>query len=295
MTMNPLVDLMTMNFPYATEIVCVAMAIQGSMNVRNGPNKSGDMHWFHALLRSTLAGYAGATFTNVFMGRPSAMFSNDVFFGSCLIGYGLVNWTPLDVGYYVLNTFPGTLFTTVFAQVFRVGGVAGFSDAAFNAFKDNPSVYYPTPVFGPILFPSMLGNMGGFFTNGIDAYVEKALPWMIQQSVSCSAFYHFYAHDAEGYIGVTLRSYVKPLAIQFMALMGADGKQSENDALFARFMVGCFMVVMGILRMPQILGPRFSPFMTACDVLGGMMGGKKKKVNAKPPSSSGKKNKKKNQ
>merc|ERR1712127_1034815 len=160
---------------------------------------------------------------------------------------------------------------------FRVGGVAGFSDAAYNAFKDSPS---------------MLGNMGGFFGNGLDKYLEKGLPWMIQQSISCSTFYHFYTHDAEGCVGITLRSYVKPLAVQVMLLMGADGKESEDDALFARFAVGCFMVGMGVLRMDQLLGQKFSPFMTACDIAGGMLSGKKKKVDAKPPS---KKNKKKTQ
>lgn len=282
--MNPLFNLVTMKFPYAQETVCIFMAIQGSMKIRAGPNKANTMHWFHALCRSTLAGFSGAAFTNIFMGRPTALFSNDVFFGACLIGYGLVNWTPFDIGYLALNTFVGSFFTTVFAQVFRVGGVAGFSDAAYNAFKENPSDYYPTPVFGPILFPSMLGNMGGFFGNGVDKYLEKALPWMIQQSVSCSAFYHFYAHDAEGWLGVTLRSYLKPIAIQIMVLMGADGKESEDDALFAKFAVGFFMIGMGIVRMDQFFGPRFSPFMTLSEMVMGVFSGKKKKVNSKPPA-----------
>lgn len=292
--MNPLVNLLTGNFPHATEIVCIFMAIQGSMKIRQGPNRNNSMHWFHAFLRSMTAGYAGACFTNLFMGRPTAMFSNDIFFGSCLIGYLIVNWTPLDFGYHMCNTFIGEFLTTVFAQVFRVGGVCTFSSVAYNAFKDNPSKYYPTPVFGPILFPSMLGNMGGFFGNGVDKYLEKGLPWMIQQSISCSVFYHFYTHDAEGYLGVTLRSIMKPIAIQIMLLMGADEKESEDDALFAKFVVGVFMVGMGVLRMPQILGPTFSPFMTFCDTVLGFMSGKKKKVSNKPPSNK-KKNSKKNQ
>ena len=175
--LNPLVRLITMDFPYATETVCIFMAIQGSMAVRNGPNRNGTMNWFHAFLRSTLTAYAGATFTNIFMGRPTAMFANDIFFGSCLIGYGIVNWLPKDIGYHFFNTGIGTLLHTVFSQIFRVGGVSGFSDAAYNAFKDTPSVYYPTPIFGPILFPSALGNMGGFLWSGFDAYLEKGMPW----------------------------------------------------------------------------------------------------------------------
>merc|ERR1719253_1881095 len=150
--MNLLVHLVTGDFPLSNEILCLAMAISGSMTVRNGANRHGDLHWFHAFLRSTLAGYAGATFTNIFMGKPTAMFSNDVFFGSCL------------------------------------GGVAGCSDAAQNAFKGAPSKYYPTPVFGPILFPTLLGNMGGFLVNGIDGYLGKGMPWLFQQGISCSTF-----------------------------------------------------------------------------------------------------------
>ncbi|KAL7524303.1 hypothetical protein ACHAXR_000516 [Thalassiosira sp. AJA248-18] len=270
------------------------MSIQGSMAVRNGPNRSNTMNWFHAFLRSTLTAYAGATFTNIFMGRPTAMFANDVFFGSCLIGYGVVNWLPMDVGYHFFNTFVGSLLHTVFSQIFRVGGVSGFSDAAYNAFKDAPSVHYPTPVFGPILFPSALGNMGGFLWNGFDGYLAKGMPWLFQQGMACSTFYHFYAHDAEGYIGVTLRSVLKPVAIQLMVLMGADDKESENDTLFAKFAVGVFMVAMAIIRMPQFLGPRFSPFTSVVNMVTDLLSGKKKKVNAKPPSGS-KKNKKKNQ
>mmetsp|Transcript_15335 Transcript_15335/g.32463 ORF Transcript_15335/g.32463 Transcript_15335/m.32463 type:complete len:294 (-) Transcript_15335:246-1127(-) len=293
--MNPLVDLLTMNFPYATEVVCTFMAIQGSMAVRNGPNRTNSMNWFHAFLKSTLTAYAGATFTNIFMGRPTAMFANDVFFGSCLIGFAIVNWLPFGIGYYICGTFLGELITTVFATVFRIGGVAGFSDAAFAAFKDAPSPYYPIPVFGPILFPTALANMGGFLKGGIDGYMEKGMPWLFQQGLSCSAFYHFYTHDAEGYVGVTLREVVRPFAIQIMMLLGADEKEREDDRLFAKFVVGVFMASMAVLRMPQLLGPKFSPFLTVVDMLGGLMSGKKKKVSNKPPTSSSKKSKKKKQ
>lgn len=223
------------------------------------------------------------------------MFANDVFFGSCLIGYGIVNWLPLDIGYHFFNTFIGSLLHTVFSQIFRVGGVQGFSDVAYNAFKDTPSMYYPTPVFGPILFPSALGNMGGFLWSGFDDYLSKGMPWLFQQGIACSTFYHFYSHDKEGYLGVTLRSVVKPLAVQIMILMGADKEEQEDDALFGKFAIGFFMVLMAIVRMPQLLGPKFSPFVTASDMVSGVLGGKKKKVSAKPPTTPGKKSKKKNQ
>ena len=303
--MNPLLHLVTMDFPYATETVCIFMAIQGSMAVRNGPNKSKTMHWFHAFVRSTLTAYAGATFTNIFMGRPTAMFANDIFFGSCILGYGIVNWLPYNIGFHFFNTIPGVALHTVFSQIFRVSGIIGFSDAAYAGFKETPSAYYPIPVFGPILFPAALGNMGGFLWHGFDGYLEDGMPWLFQQGLVCSTMYHFYAHDVVGTIGVTMRSVVKPLvAFPVMTLLGADEVQTQDDVLFAKFCVGLFMVGMSILQLPMLLGPKFSPFVGAYNVLTGrtFIGGKKKsrKQTTKPsaPGSVGngiKTGKKKNQ
>merc|ERR1719282_879069 len=122
------------------------------------------------------------------------------------------------------------------------------------------------------------------------------MPWLFQQGLGCSTFYHFYAHDYEGSIGITLRSIVKPFAVRIMTALGADEEQSQDDALFGKFVVGFFMVLMGIVRMDRFLGPRFSPFNTVIDALLGMMGGKKRKVDAKPGKSpsGAKKGKKKN-
>jgi len=288
--MNLLANLVTMSFPYSTELVCLAMAIQGSMAVRNGANKSRSMHWFHAFFKSTLTAYAGATFTNIFMGRPTAMFANDIFFGACLLGYAIVNFLPLDLGYHFFNTFPGEVFHTVLSQVFRVGGVTGFSDAAYGVFKDSPSPYYPTPIFGPILFPSALGNMGGFFFEGFDGYLSKGMPWLFQQGLSCSTFYHFYAHDLEGIVGVTLRGVLKPVAVKLMVMMGANDEESQDDVLFSKVSVGMFMVAMAIVRMPQFMGPKFSPFSLVYNVLAYPFKKKSKKEHVTP-----KKGKKKTQ
>lgn len=226
------------------------------------------------------------------------MFSNDIFFGSCIIGYGIVNWLPYNIGYHFFNTALGLALHTIFSQVFRVSGIIGFSDAAYSLFKDNPSIYYPIPVFGPILFPATLGNMGGFLWNGFDGYLEGGMPWLYQQGLICSTMYHFYAHDVVGTIGVSLRSVVKPMvAIPVMKLLGADEVQIQDDVLFAKFCVGLFMAGMSILQMPMILGPKFSPFVGVYNVFTGrtFIGGKKKKNNntSKPLANGSKKEKKK--
>jgi len=109
------------------------------------------------------------------------MFANDIFFGACVLGFLVVNYTPYQLGYRLVTSPPGMVVVTVFSQIFRVGGIIGFSDAAFAAFRDSPSVYYPMPIFGPILCPTLLGNMGGFFFGGLDGYLEKGMPWLFQQ------------------------------------------------------------------------------------------------------------------
>jgi hypothetical protein len=219
----------------------------------------------------------------MFMGRPTAMFSNDVFFGSCLVGYGVVNLLPYDLGYRILSTFLGSLLIVVLSQVFRVGGIYGYSDAAHQNFRASPSAYYPTPVFGPILFPSVLGNMGGFLWGGFDGYLEGGMPWLFQQGVSCSAFYHFYAHDETGWIGVNLRGMLRPAAMRIMVAMGADDRAAGDDVLFARFAVGAFMVLMSVLHMPQLLGPKFSPFAAAYDAVAWTLGAGRTASFAGPP------------
>ena len=100
-----------------------------------------------------------------------------------------------------------------------------------------------------------------------------------------STFYHFYAHDVDGVIGVTLRSVMKPVAVKLMLLLGANEKESEDDVLFAKFAIGLFMVIMAILRMPQVWGANYSPFTSGLNAVKKASGGKKKKVDSKPPSS----------
>ena len=215
------------------------------------------------------------------------MFSNDVFFGSCLVGYVIVNHLPYDLGYRIFSTFAGSLPIAVFSQVFRVSGIYGFSDAAYEMFRASPSAYYPTPVFGPILFPSLLGNVGGFLWNGFDGYLGDGMPWLFQQGVSCSTFYHLYAHDETGWIGVNLRGAMRPAAVRIMKAAGAeDAATAEDDVLFARFAVGSFMVLMSILHMPQLLGPGFSPFEASYDAVVGMVGRGRTASFARPAATS---------
>lgn len=152
------VAFLTAKFPFAAEFQAFFMALQGVMKVRDGANKSGKMNWFHAFLQGVVLSYAGGIFTPLWMGRPSAMLSNDLNMASCILAYVLVNCIPLNMGYKVANLFPIRLITTMGAQLFRSMGIMTFVKIAYEAFKDTPSKYYPTPVFGPILFATILGK-----------------------------------------------------------------------------------------------------------------------------------------
>lgn len=180
---NGAVRFLTGDFPFSGELQCFWMAVQGAMAVRKGPNRNGNLHWFHAFALSVLAGYAGASFGFLWMGRPSSMLSSDLNMASCILAYILVNYTPMDIGYKICDSLPVTIVTVSFSQLFRSLGIMKFATACFEAFKDNPSAYYPIPVFGPIIYATLLGNMGGFFMKGFEGHLANGMPWPVQNGM----------------------------------------------------------------------------------------------------------------
>jgi hypothetical protein len=180
MIMDGAVRFLTGNFPYSGELQCIWMAIQGCVAVRMGPNKNGNLHWFHAFALSVMMGYAGASFGFLWMAKPSGMLANDLNMASCIIAFLLINYTPFDIGYKICASLPGTIVTVSFAQLFRSLGIAKFATVCFEAFKDTPSAYYPIPVFGPIIYATLLGNMGGFFLKGFEGHLSNGIPWPVQ-------------------------------------------------------------------------------------------------------------------
>jgi hypothetical protein len=246
-----LVSYLTGNFPFSPELQAFWMAFQGALVVRAGANRDKSMHWFHAFMLSVVSGYGGAAFTPLWMGLPTSMLSNDLNLASCIIAFIIANYMPLDIGFKLGNTLPVTIVTTTFAQLFRSLGVVKFTTVAFHAFKDSPSAYYPVPVFGPIAYGTLLGNMSGFFVKGFNGYLENGMPWPFQNGLFCCTFYHFFVHDKTGPIGSTLRRAIH--SVPFL-------KGRLEDDIFAIVVVGVFMQVVGLLQLSQFLGPGFSPF-----------------------------------
>jgi len=178
------VQFLTGAFPYAGELQSFWMAIQGAMAVRNGPNAKRQLHWFHAFCLSVAAGFAGGWLGFLWMAKPSSMLSNDLNMGSCILAFIIVNHTPYDIGYMICNTLPVTIVTTSFAQLFRSTAIPKFVMVCYETFKDNPSPYYPIPVFGPIMYATLLGNMGGFLTRGFEGHISNGMPWPMQNGKS---------------------------------------------------------------------------------------------------------------
>jgi hypothetical protein len=254
MNLDLAISFLTANFPYAAEFQNIFMAIQGAMIVRNGPNKDGKMKPFHAFLHGVVLAYAGGLLTPLWMGRPTPMLSNDLCFGSCLIAYVLVNNIPFDLGYKFLNTFPLRVLTVMGAQMFRNRGIIAFVNIAYQTFKDSPSAYYPTPIFGPILNACILGNMGSFFFKGFHGHLCDGMPFAAQNGLFVASTYHFVAND-QGPIGEYLRQ-----MIGYLVPANCMGIVDMDPVLFVTVVGALFMQLVGILQMPDFFGPMFSPF-----------------------------------
>jgi hypothetical protein len=71
--------------------------------------------------------------------------------------------------------------------------------------------------------------------------------------IFCASLFHFYVHDTTGMIGITVRQLLHPLIVYC-------NMQNMDDELVATIIVSFFMQIIGILQMPILFGPTFSPF-----------------------------------
>ena len=170
-----LVAFLTADFPYAGEVQSFLMAIQGAMTVRSGMNKNNNMAWFHAFAQSVVTAYAGALLAPMWMGKPTSMLSNDINILMCIVAFVLVNYCPFNLCFHLFKFFPVKLVITMGAQLFRAMGVVKFTSLGYDNLKHMPSKYYPTPIVGPVLWASLLGNMGGFFSKGFHGHLKDGM------------------------------------------------------------------------------------------------------------------------
>lgn len=233
--------------PYHAELRTFGQAFMGAMAVRSGANKNKDMNWFHAYASTTIAAFGGGWFGFMWMGKPTSLITGaDVTLTLTAIAFVLMTYTPMNIGYELGRMLPVKILMNSWAQLFRGLGMIGFINAA--AAEVAPSKYYPTAVLGPVLYGTLLGNMGAFFQKGFHTHLEKDMPWAFQNGLVVGLFYHLYTHDIEGMVGISLRS-----AIQSTGIQG-----TLDDKLFATIVVTAFMQLAGMLMLPEFYGPSFN-------------------------------------
>jgi hypothetical protein len=185
--METIVNILTGASPFHAELRTFGQAFQGAMTVRNGPNQTKSMNWFYAYCCTLLAAFAGGLFGFMWMGKPTSLITGgDVTLTLTAIAFVLATYTPMDLGYKFGNNLAVKIVTTVWAQLFKVMGMIAFINTATA--EVSASRYYPTPILGPVLYGTLLGNMGGFFSKGFDGHLEKGAPFPIQNgTLGCIA------------------------------------------------------------------------------------------------------------
>lgn len=258
---------LTASFQFAPSILGFSMAVQGAVKARHSlASSKTPFTAFKALALTSFFSFGGAWFAPLLIGQPSKMLASETNAPIILAATYLVFYSPLDLFYKLISTLPLQILYTAFAQLFRASGVISFVALGNSLF--NPSPYYDVPIIGPILLATLLGNMGGIFLRGWEAHLSNGMPWPFQNGLVMASFFQFYSYDTTGIVGTTLRSY---LSIAF----GPDGAVKADfmaDPNFARVIIAAFMVVVGVLQLPELLGPSFNPFAPInrlCEILGG--------------------------
>lgn len=180
-----IVHFLTADYPYASELQAFFQAYAGHLMVRRVHNSARQLSWFHAFMLGAVSSFGGSTFAPLLMGRPTGVLANELSVPILIVTYLLTYHMPLDIGYKFGNTLLFRLIATPFTSMFKTSGTAGYSTAAFYAFKDNASKLYSIPVVAPILYPTLLGNMGAFFTKGFHGHLKNGMPWAFQNG-TCS-------------------------------------------------------------------------------------------------------------
>jgi Na+/H+ antiporter NhaD/arsenite permease-like protein len=181
------VHFLTADYPYASELQAFFQAYAGHLMVRRVHNNERQMNWFHAFMLGAVSSMGGGTFAPLLMGRPTFVLANELTVPILVVSYLLAYQTPFDIGYKFGNTLLFRIISTPFTSMFKTSGTVGFSTSAFYAFQDNESKLYSIPVVAPILYPTLLGNMGAFFVKGFNGHLKNGMPWAFQNGMCRSA------------------------------------------------------------------------------------------------------------
>ena len=206
---------------YSSELQSLGMALQANLivqsrystthsqnnnnnNNNNNSKESSSSYWFYRFVQSVLLGYSGGIFGTIFLGKPCPFLLNDVHMASCLFSFLLVQILLPNLVRVLRSIFrienssgssgiihsaiviPIQMVITLYAQLFRSMGLMKFItvchlELLLPPFQAISTKYYNMPIFGPIVYGTLLGNMGGFILNGIDGYTQRSgIPYPFQ-------------------------------------------------------------------------------------------------------------------
>eukprot|EP00978_Attheya_sp_CCMP212_P012956 scaffold32322_cov40-Attheya_sp.AAC.1 len=196
------------------------------------------------------------------MGKSVSMLQHDFHVACCIFFFVLFTYilpatNASASARWLRQSVWVTIVTVAFSQLFRAMAICQYTSQANSStlfHHATSNKFYPIPIFAPIAYGALLGNLGGFFSKSFHNLMDREgkIPWSFQNGLACSAFYHFLVHDQTGPIGRVLRHCI----YHYLA-----PSWQGNDELFAMVTISLFMQIVGFLQMPQLLGPNFNPFL----------------------------------
>jgi len=227
------------DFVYSHELMVLAMAFYGAVQVKNTVNR---LHWFHSLLLTIVVGNGGSALTPLWMNKSVNVMGDDYHLLCCIVCWAVVNYLPF--GFFLGSTLPVKFVTLQLSQLFRTMTTVKHTALAFVVYSKDTyhpvRKIYPIPIFGPLFYGSLFGNMGGYLQKGFHSRLEQGgLPRHLVNSFVCSFIYHFFVHDETGPIGTFLHQIVDTLV----------GRNSGDDKeAFILLCISSFMQLDGLVQ-----------------------------------------------
>ena len=186
---------------YSSELQSLGMALQANLIVLSrwyDPNGNDDTEkkqkkdtstkhvWFYRFVQSVLIGYSGGIFGTIFLGKPCPFLLNDIHMACCLLAFLLIQillpFLLRQSNHHIILQYgivvPIQMVSTAYAQLFRTMGLLKFITVCHLELTTQPmyhtiaTKYYDIPIVGPILYGTLLGNMGGFIAQGVEHYTS---------------------------------------------------------------------------------------------------------------------------
>jgi uncharacterized membrane protein YeiH len=149
-----------------------ANTINGALAVYAANLGKPKQYWLHSLVLVICTAFGGGIITPILLGRPAGPLANEAIIPMAVLTWYIVHYLGSGFFYRFLNLTPVKLIWNWLMAVFRANSAVGMVTLACTVFK--PSVYYPTPLFGPLIAGTIVSCGGAFLPfdkGGSYAYV----------------------------------------------------------------------------------------------------------------------------